>query len=364
MRRLIAVTSAALLLFLGGATNAQMRGTGRLQGNVTDKNTGKPIAGATVTIALPAGKTQPIVVKSDSRGHWAALGLTSGQWNIDIAANGYLTSRRSAPISEFEANPSLKTELEPQTVQQPAQAQAVVQAAPSIPKEAVDAIKEGEQLLKAKAGDVITTSQTNEAAASTAVSHTVTADELKVNARRAIADFEKSLPMIPENTPELKDVKNQVLQILAQAYYKAGDLKNAIATMEKLQAADPMPATPDAAHTTREVLLANLYLENGQLDQGRALLEKLPPAAISDPTAYVNIGILFLNKKNPSDASVYFTKAIALDPKRADTYYYRGLAELQMKKNKEAKGDFEQVLALSPDSPEAHDARQMLASLK
>ena len=44
--------------------------------------------------------------------------------------------------------------------------------------------------------------------------------------------------------------------------------------------------------------------------------------------------------------------------------YYRGLAEVQLKKNKEAKADFEQVLALAPDSSEAHDARQLLASIK
>ena len=127
--------------------------------------------------------------------------------------------------------------------------------------------------------------------------YTVTAAEAKESAKRAVADFEKALPMIPEDKPALKDIKNQVYQVLAQAYYKAGDLKNAIATLEKLDVADPW-TTPDAAHTTREILLANLYLENGQVDQGKALLEKLPPAAITDPTAYINIGILFLNKKD------------------------------------------------------------------
>jgi tetratricopeptide (TPR) repeat protein len=357
MRKLIVIA-----LFVAVAANAQMRGTGRLQGNVFDKSSGKPVVGATITIAPPSGGTRPIVVKTDSRGHWAALGMTPGVWNVDIEAPGYVSSRGTANISELAQTPAIRTDLEPQAVQQPAA--AAVPAAPSVPKEAVDAIKEGEQLLKAKPGDVITTAQTSESGTSTAVSHTVTADELKENARRAVADFEKALPMIPEDTPELKDVKNQVLQVLAQAYYKAGDLKNAIATFEKLEAADPAPAPSDAAHTTRAILLANLYLENGQLDQGRALLDKLPPAAITDPTAYINIGILFLNKKNAGDAATYFSKAIGLDPKRADGYYYRGLAELQLKKFKEAKGDLQQVVALAPESSEASDAKQLLASLK
>ena len=361
MRRRIAISSVVLSLVIAVAASAQMRGTGRLQGNVTDKTTGKPVAGATVSISLPKGGS-PITARTNANGHWAAIGMTPGGWNIDISAQGYVTSRGTATVTEAGATPSINVELEPETVQQAAP--ATVQAAPSVPKEAVDAIKEGEQLLRAKAGDVITVSQTDTAGSSTTVAHTVTADELKQNAQRAVADFQKALPMIPEDTPALKDVKNQVLNVLAQAYYKAGDLKNAIATLEKLDVADPMQATPDAAHMTRDVLLANLYLENGQLEQGRALLEKLPPTAITDPTAYLNIGILFLNKKNTTDAATYFTKAINMDPKRAESYYYRGLAEVQSKKFKEAKADFEQVLALAPDSSEAHDAKQLLASLK
>ena len=85
-------TSAVLVVLLAVAASAQMRGTGRLQGSVTDKNTGKPVAGATVTISLPNGHTQPIVSKTDSRGHWAAIGMTSGIWNIDISAPSDITT--------------------------------------------------------------------------------------------------------------------------------------------------------------------------------------------------------------------------------------------------------------------------------
>ncbi|HSP35609.1 MAG TPA: tetratricopeptide repeat protein, partial [Thermoanaerobaculia bacterium] len=187
--------------------------------------------------------------------------------------------------------------------------------------------------------------------------------DVKTNAQKAVADFEKALPQIPEDSPELKTVKKQVMEVLAQAYYRAGDLKDAIGTLEKLNVTDPS-AVPDPNQVNREVLLANLYLENGQLDEGRALLEKLPPAAITDPTAYVNIGILFLNKNDPAQAETYFTKAIGMNAKSAESYYYRGLAEIQQKKNREAKADFEQVLVLSPDSSEARDARQLLASMK
>jgi len=364
MRRWIAITSAVILLLLAAAANAQLRGLGRLQGNVTDKNTGKPVTGAQIVISLPNGHTTPITVKTDARGHWSAIGMTSGVWNIDISATGYNTTRGTANVSEAGGmTPAINTALEPQAAAQPAP-EAQVQTAPSVPVEAVNLIKEGQQLLGAKPGDVITVAQTDTAGASTSVAHTVTEGELKDNAKRAVADLEKALPQVPDTTPELKEVRNQIMNVMAQAYYRAGDTPNAIATLEKLNTTDPMPATPDAAHTTRQVLLANLYLENGQLDKGRALLDTLPPGAISDPTAYINIGILFLNKKNPADAATYFSKAIAMDAKRADTYYYRGLAEVQLKKMKEAKADFEQVVSLAPDSSEAKDAKALLAQIK
>ena len=360
MPRLIATTSAVMLLIALGA-NAQVRGLGRLQGNVTDKSTGKPIAGATITVTLPSGKTAPITAKTNSNGHWSALGMTSGVWNIDISAPGYVTSRGTANVSEAAANPPINISLEPQAAAQPAP-QNEVAAAPSVPKEAVDLIKEGQQLLNAKAGDVITTSQTDTAGASTAVSHTVTKDELQGNAKRAVADFEKALPQIPDTTPELKDVRNQVMQVMSLAYYRSGDVPKSIAISEQLDVADPFK--PDTAHVARELTLAQLYAENGQLDLARQTIEKVPATAVTDPAAYINIGAYLYNKNKPAEAASYFTRAIGVDPKSVDALYYRALAELQLKKNKEAKADLEQILVLAPDSTEAKDARQLLASLK
>src|SRR6266700_5771297 len=132
MRRLL-LNSVVLSLFVAAGALAQMRGTGRIQGNVFDKTTKKPVIGATVTISLPTGNTQPIVVKSDSRGHWAALGLSQGTWNIDITAPGYVTSKGSAAISEINSTPPVRTELEPQAAQEAAPATAGVAPTPAVP---------------------------------------------------------------------------------------------------------------------------------------------------------------------------------------------------------------------------------------
>jgi tetratricopeptide (TPR) repeat protein len=329
MRKFFTISTTLLLAVLvtTGAF-AQVRGRGRLQGNVYDKATGKPIVDATVTVS--GGQTEPIVVKTDSHGHWAALGMTGGMWNIDIAAAGYQTSRGTANISELQQIPPIRTELNVEAKQEAA---AAVNASPLVPPDAVAAIKEGQELMQAG------------------------------KYKEAVADFEKALPQVPTDKPEAATIRIQLQEVMAQAYYKAGDLKNAIATLEHLNAADPW-TTPDANQTARQVLLANLYLENSQLDEAKALVDKLPAGAVSDAAVYTNMGIVAINKKRPADAESYFTKAIDLNPKASDAYYYRGLAKMQQKHDKDAKADFQQVIALAPDSSEAKDSKVLLAGIK
>lgn len=318
MRRVLNFAAVAVLaLLVASAAIAQVRGKGRLQGTVID-DSGKPVAGAAITIAPADGSTTPIKSKTDAKGRWSALGLTAGQWNIDIEAAGFEPSRGTASVSEIQMVPPIKTTLQKAVVEAEVPA-SEIQTAPSVPQEAVDAVNAGQAFMEAQ------------------------------KYKEAVAEFEKALVHLPDNT--------SLQQVLSQAYYKAGDLPKAIAMLEKLTAAD-------ASNSQLALLLTNLYLENGQLDQGRALLQSLPAGTITDPTVYVNLGILFLNKNNPTDALTYFGKAVDLDMTRAESYYYRGLAAIQLKQMKEAKADFQKVVELAPDSPEGRDAKQMLADLK
>ena len=318
MRRfmnLAVVTVVALLV--ASASMAQVRGKGRLQGTVTDES-GKPVAGASVTVAPADGNTAPIKVKTDAKGRWSALGMTAGQWNIDIDAPGFQPSRGTANVSEIQMVPPIKTTMQ-KAVQETEVPASEIKTAPSVPQEAIDAVNAGQAYMEAQ------------------------------KYKEAVVELEKALVHLPDNV--------SLQQVLSQAYYKAGDLAKAIAMLEKLTAADP-------ANTPLALLLTNLYLENGQLDQGRAMLQNLPAGSITDPTVYVNVGILFLNKNNAADALTYFTKAVDLDMTRPESYYYRGLAEFQLKKTAEAKASFRKVVELAPESPEGRDAKQMLEGLK
>jgi len=309
-----------LAFLVAGVASAQVRGRGRLNGVVVDQATGKPVEGATVTLNIAgSGQTKPIVAKTDAKGKWAALGLTGGTWDIDIDAKGYQPTRGSAAVSEVGGPaPPIKTALAPAA---PAEDTAqATEVAPDVNPEAVAAVRAGEDLMGQQ------------------------------KFKEAAAEFEKALPLLPDNM--------QLKQVLAQAYYKSGELKKAVAQLEQIRTVEP-------DNSAVALLLVNLYLEDGDLDKGKTLLESLPTDfLISDPTVYLNIGILFLNKNNGDEAVKYFTKAISLDDKRHEGYYYRGLAYVQNKKSKEAKADFEKVLELAADSPEGRDSKQMLANLK
>jgi Tfp pilus assembly protein PilF len=334
------ITFVLALLLILPATYAQVRGKGRLQGSVTDKQTGKPVANATVTVS--GANTKPVVTKTNAKGTWSAIGLTNGTWNIDIEAQGYQTLHGSVAVSEFQMIPPIKSELEAMAPEAPA-----APAIANVPDEVVNAVNEAQDLMKSSVGDPI-------GAEGTA---TVTAEMVKEDATKAAGLLETALPQIPTDTPERVNIRTQVQQLMAQAQYKAGQLPKAIETMKGLVAAD-------ANNTGNALLLVNLYLEDGKLDEGKALLEKLPDWAVSDPTVYLNVGILFLNKDSGKDGVVYFDKAIALDANRAESYYYRGLAHLQLKHNAEAKADFQKVLELAPNGSEAKDAKQLLDGLK
>ena len=165
----------------------------------------------------------------------------------------------------------------------------------------------------------------------------------------ARAQYEKALAVIPDNAALLKGV--------AQTYHGENNRPKAIETLKKVQQIDP-------GDNDNRLLLASLLLEDGQLDEGQKLLDGLPPGAVKDPAVYVNVGILFMNKNNPAQAQVYFTKAIEVDAAQPDAYYYRGLSYLGAKKTAEAKADFKKYLELAPQGENAKEVREIVQSLK
>lgn len=289
------------------------RGRARLDGWVKDAN-GQPIADAKVELKRESG-AGPSAVRANKKGYWAVLGLVGGPWNVDVSAPGYETRKLAVSLSEASRVPPMMIELEPSV----SSARAAGAAPPDAGAEIRAAVEHGNQLL---------------------------AEKKYVEAR---AEYEKALQKLPGSTAILKGI--------AQTYGAEGKADKAVETLREIAVLDPND------HDNR-VLLASLLLEQGKLEEGKGVLETLPPGAIRDAGVYVNLGILFMNKNAPETARTYLTRAIEIDPADADSYRYRGLASVQAKKNADAKADLKKYLELAPDGADAKEVREILLALR
>jgi predicted Zn-dependent protease len=316
--------ASLLALLVAGAASAQAwRGTGRLSGVVTGPD-GKPIQGAKVTLAWTkdsvAGGPAPIM--TNKHGKWVAGGLATGPWNVDVEAEGFLLRQMSAQVTG-QLQAEMKITLEPKPVEQPKPAE-----------------KEKEMI------------QVGGVEISPEVAQAIEAANAFMKEQKwaeAAAEYEKAVAALPENM--------QLKAALSRAYYGAGNKKKAIENLMIVHKAD----TGNVIYAT---LLADMLLEDGQLEEGKKVLAALPPGALSDPNTIINLGIRFVNNDQPEEAWKYFNDAVAIDGNFAPAYYYRGIAALQLKKMKEAKADLQKVIEISPDSSEAKDAKDLLAQMK
>lgn len=307
---LLLFTASALALPLSGQ---DWRGRARVDGFVKDAK-GQPIADAKVDLKKGSG-AGPSAVRTNKKGYWAVLGLVGGPWNVDVSAPGYETRKLAVTLSEASRIPPMMIELEPAAPSAP----AAGAAAPDAGAEIRAAVERGNRLL---------------------------AEKKYVEAR---AEYEKALQKLPGSTAIMKGI--------AQTYAGEGNRDQAIETLRKI-------AAQDASDHDSRVLLASLLLEAGKLEEGKGVLETLPPGAIRDAGVYVNLGILFMNKNEPESARTYLTRAIEMDPEDADSYRYRGLASVQAKKNAEAKADLKKYLELAPEGADAKEVREILQALR
>lgn len=318
---MVAIACAASMLL----ASEDWRGNNRLAGYLVDKNSGKPVPNAKLHIRIAAGSKGGPDTAADANGKWAVLGLKAGVWNLDAEAPGYVVRQIGGiVIAEGQRLPPMKIEMEP----------AAAAAAADTPGEPTrEEVKIGGQTVSKEVADAVEAGNTALGAK---------------NFAEAIAAYEKVNAAVPNYGP--------IKFALARSYYGAGNLQKAIATMTEVVTADP-------TNTQDALLLANMLLEDGQLDKAKEVIEKLPEGSLTMDTL-LNTGIAMMNKKQPTGALTYFNKAIAAEPTSHLGYYYRGLAYVQMNKLKDAKPDLQKVVELAPDSQEAKDAKEYLKSIK
>ncbi len=320
MRQRVMVLAALLAVSSIAGAQDWRGGKARVEGTVKNDK-GEPIEGCKVMMRWGRSTHGGPDLTTDAKGQFAIFGLAGGPWDVDFEANGYATKKISVSLQEGGRNPAIVVQLDPApkaAAPAPAAQPQIMVGGKKISKETADAIDQGNAAMSAK------------------------------NWSSARESYLKALPDLPDNGP--------LLQRIAAAYLAEGNAKDALTYAR--QAAEKNPSDASAWW-----MLAELELQQGNLEAGQAALDKVPADKITDPQPYVNIGILLINKKKPAEAESAFDRVIAIKPDGWEGYYYRGLCRLQLKKNADAKADLKKAKELGPPAADAREIDDLLKTL-
>lgn len=318
--RLRSIVAAAALAFVFASPLAaqEWRGKARVDGQVKNEK-GEPVEGCVVKLRWGRSGRGGPDEKADKKGKWAIFGLAGGPWDLDFEAPGYKPRKIGITLSESGRNETVQIVLEAAApaAAAPAAAPQVLVGGQKISKETAEAIEAGNAAMSAQ------------------------------NWAGARESYVRALAELPENTA--------LIERVAVAYLGEGNKDEALRYAR--MASEKAPADPQPWQ-----IIAELEIERGNAEAGIAALDRMPAGKINDPTLYLNAGIILYNKKRLDEAVTAFDKAIGVKPD-ATAHYYRGLAELQQKKNAAAKADFQKALELAPDGPDARDIKDLLKTI-
>lgn len=321
MRHRSIFLGAALSLILASPLAAQeWRGKARVDGLVKNDK-GEPIEGCVVKLRWGKSGHGGPDEKTDKKGKWAIFGLAGGPWDVDFDAPGYKTKKIGITLQETGRNDTVEVALEPAPAAAPAAVaptQEILVGGQKISKETAQAIEAGNAAMTAQNWPV------------------------------ARENYAKALVELPDNAA--------IIERVAVAYLAEGNKDEALRYAR-------MASEKAPADTQPWQIIGEVEIEKGNAEAGLAALDKLPREKILDPALYLNAGIILYNAKKLPEAVSAFDRAIGVKPD-ATAYYYRGLAELQQKKNAEAKADFQKALELDPDGPDARDIKDLLKSIR
>jgi len=162
----------------------------------------------------------------------------------------------------------------------------------------------------------------------------------------AIAYFQKSLQLNPENAVALQNLGN--------AYRQKKDWASAKRSLEQALA-----LRPDDAETNYS--LGMVYAQTDDTNRAYQYLRKALDARPAYPEALNNLGILYLRTRRPDDAEKSFQKSIEVAPDYDPAYL--NLARLYAIRGDkaQARATLEKLLQIHPDNQQARKALEELS---
>ena len=148
------------------------------------------------------------------------------------------------------------------------------------------------------------------------------------------------------------------LMISAATDEHAGNFKAALDTCEKVLKIFPLfaPGGKATGHPGRKALPDDA--------SGYAFAEKARAAYPDDPEVAKSLGILSFSQAKYARSVELLQESIARNSDDGELYYYLGMDDYQLKRNKESKQALGQSLALNIPDKLAAEAKRVLAELK
>jgi tetratricopeptide (TPR) repeat protein len=329
---------------------------------------GKPITGAVVhMVDTETGRKYDL--KTNNKGEYFSLGIASGKYTVTLMKDGkelFHVNGLQVGGDEVVQDFDLKKDLASAGGMTPDQVKAQQEQQEKVAKENLTIKALNEKLAAAKqagdAGDLDTAIKT--------LTEATQMDPSRDLLWAKLGDY--TLSSAAKQTDSA--AKSKGYEDAITDYQKALDLR------QKAIDADPTKKTPDVTK-----VLASYYnnmgkaaASDGKTDEA---VKAYTQAAQLDPASagmyYFNLGgtLTNANLKNDPDmrkaAVDAFDKAIAADPNRADSYYWKGTnligaATLQGDKMVAPPGTadaFQKYLELAPTGPHAEEAKAMLTAL-
>ena len=165
------------------------------------------------------------------------------------------------------------------------------------------------------------------------------------------------------------------LSLLGQDRFKEAETALLAAEEALLPPPEPDKAEPaeiqkEAVHSAGsraddiQIALARAYMGQKSLDQAEAALARAVKIRADNPDLYFYRGTLDAQRKDYAASARDMDKSIELDPKRAQAYYYAGIAYSQIKQPDRMVERFQTFLKLAPDAPEAPKVKALLRSIR
>jgi tetratricopeptide (TPR) repeat protein len=360
----------ALILALSFATIAAAQGTGRISGEIFDKE-GKPYPDVNVEIKNP-DTGQTYTAKTDKNGRFQQLGLLSGVYLITLTnEQDHLDFKVQFRVVQDQENPFRLNFKEVLAKQGGPSAEEVKKK-----EEEENKFKNMKQHFDAGMAAM------NDSAPLRTQIKTAPADQQGAIKDKLNADYQTAITELQqaEQGVQPKDTKSHavVWSNLGQAYEFAGRYEEAAAAFAK--AVELQPQAPFYEHLSTNLAnaaAAQPTLDKTKLADANSACEK---AAAADPTSaarcWKNIGIILSNKNHQADAVAPLQKATQADPKDAQAWFLLGGA-LSAQITPKQEGDkmtyqippgtaeaYQKAIDTAPaGSPIAEQAKQMLDGL-